>query len=108
MRERELQRRRAQRHAVTLADAFDGCHTRNEFGGRRLVVEAQRLLGSRDAGGKNARIEYAAKRDTNAARLAQRQQLGQRAMIEQGVASGEQQAVEVGLTQTPRRRSASG
>ena len=107
MREWKLKCGRAKRDAVTFADTFDGRNTGNKLGRRWFVVETQRLPGWGSAGGENSGVERTAKSDAGAARLAQRQQFAERAVVDQGVAAGKQQAVEALSPEAPRRRSAS-
>ena len=98
MRQRELQRRRAQRHAVRVAHRLDPLGALDPGRRGRGIVEARHRSAAR-AGGQQAGVEGAADRDANTALVAQRQQGGQRTVVEQAVAPGQHQRVDLGLAQ---------
>ena len=92
MAERELQRRGRQPDAVAGADRLDPPHPLHDLGRRRRILE----VGALDrAGGEDAGVVGAADQERDVALLAQRQEAVERRLLEQGVAAGEQEAVEV-------------
>jgi hypothetical protein len=94
MRERELQRRRAQRRAMAGAHRLDAAHPLQDLRRRVGVPE----LGARHgAGGEDARGERGRERDRDAALDAERQQLRQRRRVEQRVAAREHEHVEIAV-----------
>ena len=92
MGERELDRRRLERDSVAVADGLE----------RERPLEPDLVDGrvvERSAGprvGEQPAVVDAAGDDRDAALGAQRKQLGERVVIEQRVAAGEQEAVEIG------------
>jgi hypothetical protein len=92
MTERELERRRGETDAVTGADGFDPAYPGGDFGWCRPVV----VVGAFDgAGGEDAGIVRAADDEPDALPLAERQELVESALLEQGEAPGQEEAVEV-------------
>ena len=87
--ERELQRRGRQAHAVPRAHRLDPAHPLHDLGRRRRILE----IGALDrAGRKDAGVVGAADDQRDVAPLAQRQELVERRLLEQGVAAGEQES----------------
>ena len=95
MRERKLDRRRLQADAVPRRDRLDARHAR-EHVGRRIGVP---VLGARPrAGHQDAGVERRGEQDRDAACAdAERQQRRQRRRVEQRVAAGQHEAVEVAV-----------
>jgi hypothetical protein len=94
MRQRKLQCGGLQRHGELLAQGFEPAHAFQHRVGRRRVVVMGPVAGAR-AGRKNARIERSAAEDGHAAFHAEWQQLLEGGLLEQRVAPGEQDAVEL-------------
>ena len=92
--ERELQRRRRERDAMAAADGVDPAHPLEHLGRRCPVVVGRALA---RPGGEDARVERPADQDADLLLDAERQQLVERALLQQRVAAGEQDAVEVGV-----------
>ena len=76
MRQRELQRRRGQRHLVRVAHRIDRGHPRDDVWRRRDVVPC--LAPRQDAG-----VQRSAHHDRCAVRVAHRQQVVERALLQQ-------------------------
>jgi hypothetical protein len=89
--ERELQGRGRQTHAVAPAYRLDPAHPRHDLGRRRGVLEigAVHRPGREDAG-----VVGAADDQRDLAPLAQRQERVERPLLEEGIATGEQKAVD--------------
>ncbi len=92
MMQRKLQGRGLQRHAMPAADRLDAARALEDRGrGGGIVV-----TGALDrARGEDAGIVGSAEQDAGAAALAERQEAVERLLVEQRVAAGEQEAVEV-------------
>ncbi len=100
MRARKLQRRGAQRDIELGAHRFDRGDARDKIGRRRSIVEIRRAaVGRMRAGRQDAGVVRTADDERHAALLADRQQLGKRALVEQRIAAGEQHDVEIDLRQ---------
>src|SRR6266540_499886 len=98
MRERKLQRRRAQGDCEGGAHFFDCLDPRDDVRGGRLVVEVRHRSARRArAGREDAGVVRSADNDAHTSANAVGQQLRQRALIEQRVAAGEQQVIEIDL-----------
>ena len=104
MGQRELHRRRLDRHAVALARVPQRLRARHDLGWRLRVVE--RGAGSRIR--QDAAVHHAAHHHGHAALDARRQQVGERILVEQRVPAGEQDRVDVGLAHEPARASPTG
>ncbi len=100
MRERKLQRRGRERNAARRGEIFERRYASDDVRRRRRVVEVSDLSDRGVcASGEDARVERAAGHDARPALYAQRKQFRQRTLIEQRVASGEQDHVEIRMTQ---------
>ncbi len=94
MRKRKLQRRSRQLDAMAAAHRLDASHLVEDGRRGRLVVVGCSLA---RADRQNAGIEGGRKQDRHALLLAQRQQLIERALLDERVAAGQHDAVDVGL-----------
>ena len=88
----ELQGRCRKRHAMFRANGFDLCDLFHDLARRRCIIILRAFL---RAGGKDARVEAAADNDRRTTRFAERQEGVQRFLFEQGIAPGQQEAVEI-------------
>ena len=86
--ERELQRGGRQRDVVRLANGGDLLHARYDIGWRGFVVPGV-------SAGEDAGVQRAADHQGGAAGLAQRNEVVERRLFQQGVAAGEQEGVPV-------------
>src|SRR5439155_13012117 len=91
--ERELNRRRLEAGAGPIADGLQLLSRPHEGRRGRGVVEGR----ARSRVGQDAAVEHAASDDGDPALCAQRQQLGGAGTVEERVAAGEEEAVEVGI-----------
>ena len=98
MRQRKLQRGGLQRHGEFRAQLFEATHSFEYRGGRGGIVVMGLRAGAR-ARRENSGVERSAADDGDTAFNAQRQQRLQRRLFQQGVAPGEQDAVELALSE---------
>src|SRR5262252_467401 len=82
MGEWKLQRSRRQRYLVTIANRLDPVYPSDDLGWRRPIVPGV-------APGENAGIQRTADHNRDPGRLAPRQQIVERRLLEEGIAAGE-------------------
>src|SRR5450755_3088440 len=100
MRAWKLQRGGGQRNAKLCAGRFDGRDTRDNVWWRRRVIEIRRrAIGRVRAAGEYSGVVRTTEHDADLAPMALRQQFGERGLVEQRVAAGQQDQVEVGMAQ---------
>jgi hypothetical protein len=88
----ELQGGGGQRHAMFRAHDLDLRDLFHDLARRGRIIVFRAVL---RAGGKDPRIEAAADNDRSTARFAQGQEGIQRLLFKQGIAAGQQEAVEI-------------
>src|SRR5215469_1936083 len=86
MGEWKLQRSRRQRYLVTIANRLDPVYPSDDLGWRRPIVPGV-------APGENAGIQRTADHNRDPGRLAARQQIVERRLLEEGIAAGEKKDV---------------
>src|SRR6266702_4320910 len=91
MGERELECRRLQRHAVPLANGVDAAGPLDQFRRREAVV----VRDSRPRVREDTAVEETAEDNRDSAFQAERQELPQCRLVEQGIAAGEEEAIEL-------------
>ena len=93
---RELERSRRERHAVPGADGLEPRRFLEQLARRGPVVEGR-------PAGEEAAVEDAARDHGDPALRAEREQFGQRGLVEQRVPARDEEAVEVGLAREPEQ-----